>query len=128
MGFLGAGLLIGKSYIEWQKSPVATSISTLSISDLKFPDVTVCPPKGSNTALNYDLMKADSNLMSEPEKEKLLNETFSIFVKTRFQEHLKKLMSQVNPEKIKNLFEGFQSFPKVTVDNVTETSSTCKAR
>ena len=94
LGFLGAGLLIGKSYFEWQKSPVSTSISTLSISDLEFPNVTVCPPKGSNTALNYDLMKADNHLMTEQEKEQVSQDAYSVFVEAPFQEHFDILLSQ----------------------------------
>jgi hypothetical protein len=64
LGFCGAGFLINSSYSAWQESPVATSITTHPITDLDFPTVTVCPPKGSHTALNYDLMKAnDTSLM-----------------------------------------------------------------
>ena len=95
LGFLGAGLLIGKSYVEWQKSPVATSISTLSISDLEFPNVTVCPPKGSNTALNYDLMKADNHLMTEEEQKLVSQDAYSVFVEAPFQEYFDRLLSQV---------------------------------
>ena len=121
LGFIGAGLLIGKSYFEWQKSPVATSISTLSIEDLDFPNVTVCPPKGSNTALNYDLMKADNDLVTEQERGKLLQDAYSAFVEAPFQEHFDRLLSQVNPENLENLFRGYQSIPKMTDENVTET-------
>ena len=108
LGFVGAGLLISKSYVEWQKSPVSTSISTLSISDLEFPNVTVCPPKGSNTALNYDLMKADNHLMTEQQKEKLSQDAYSVFVDAPFQEYFDRLLSQANPENTENLFRGFQ--------------------
>ena len=121
LGFLGAGLIIGNSYVEWKKSPVSTSVSTHSISDLEFPNVTVCPPKGSNTALNYDLMKADNHLMTEEEKEKLSQDAYSVFVDAPFQEHFDRLLSQVNPENIENLVRGYQKAPKVTDGNVTET-------
>ena len=121
LGFVGAGLLIGKSYVEWQKSPVSTSISTLSISDLEFPNVTVCPPKGSNTALNYDLMKADNHMLTEEEKNKLSQDAYSVFVDAPFQDYFDRLLSQVNPENTENLFRGYQSIPKVTDGNVTET-------
>ena len=47
--------LIANSYAEWNESPVSTVVSTRPISDLGFPEVTVCPPKGSNTALNQVL-------------------------------------------------------------------------
>ena len=121
LGFLGAGLLIGKSYVEWQKSPVSTSISTLSISDLEFPNVTVCPPKGSNTALNYDLMKADNHLMTEQQKKTLSQDAHYVFVEAPFHEYFDSMLSQVNPENIENLVRGYQKAPKVTDGNVTET-------
>ena len=57
-GFSTAFYLINSSYNDWQSSPIATSISTHPISELDFPTVTICPPEGSNTALNYDLARA----------------------------------------------------------------------
>ena len=57
-GFFIAAYLINGSYEDWQASPIATSISTHPISELDFPIVTVCPPQGSNTVLNYDLVRA----------------------------------------------------------------------
>ena len=40
-GFCLAGTMIGHFYINWNKSPITS---------------TVCPPNGSNTALNVDVM------------------------------------------------------------------------
>merc|ERR1719150_1569621 len=45
--------MITSSYKEWQESPVSTTITTHPITDLQFPDVTVCPPWESNTAVNH---------------------------------------------------------------------------
>ena len=118
LGFVGAGILIGNSYLEWQKNPVATSISTLSISDLQFPNVTICPPKGSNTALNYDLMKADSNRLQTKQQQKLQQVAYKIFVEARFQEYYERLLQQINLENLENIFSGYQTIPK-TIDNVT---------
>ena len=80
-GFLGAIYLINDSYSDWQESPIATSISTHPIAELDFPTVTVCPPRGSHTALNYDLMKATNDSMTETEKELLVNAAFDSFIK-----------------------------------------------
>ena len=43
----------------------ATSITTLPINDLDFSIVTICPPKGCNTALYLDLVKAGNGSLSE---------------------------------------------------------------
>ena len=55
-GFTLSGFLIYESFQAWEESPVKTTIETLSITELRFPKVTVCPPKNTYTNLNYDLM------------------------------------------------------------------------
>ena len=83
LSFLGAGLLIGKSYKEWQESPVATSITTRPINGLDFPIVTICPPKGSNTALYHDLVSVGNGSLSEKERRALKESASKIFVVIR---------------------------------------------
>ena len=62
--------MIASSYKEWQESPVSTTITTHPITDLQFPEVTICPPRGSNTALNHLLEKVkDVNFTKEEKKE-----------------------------------------------------------
>ena len=72
--FIGAGTLISQSYKDWQENPVSTSITTHPIEDLDFPIVTICPPKGSNTALYHDLVKAGNGSLSDGEKKTLKKE------------------------------------------------------
>ena len=42
LGFGCSAYLIGNSYSEWMESPVSTVVTTKPISDLEFPEVTVC--------------------------------------------------------------------------------------
>ena len=51
-GFSVAGYLITSSLQDWEKSPISTTITTHPIREAPFPRVAVCPPKGTNTALN----------------------------------------------------------------------------
>ena len=51
--------LIRDSIVAWNESPITTNVETLPISEVVFPKVTICPPEGSNTALNYDTMMTD---------------------------------------------------------------------
>ena len=44
-GFSGAGYLIYTSFNNWEQSPISTTIETLPISRIIFPNITVCPPK-----------------------------------------------------------------------------------
>ena len=73
-GFALAGILISSSFSSWQKSPVATSIETFPISKVQFPDVTVCPPEGSNTALNHDLVHVGNATVNMTVREELAEE------------------------------------------------------
>ena len=62
--------MITSSYKGWQESPVSTTITTHPITELEFPTVTVCPPRGSNTALNHLLEKVkDANFTKEERQE-----------------------------------------------------------
>ena len=45
LGFLAAGFLINNAFLDWEKSPIETSIETFPISDVYFPTIVVCPPK-----------------------------------------------------------------------------------
>ena len=44
-GFLAAGFLISKSFRDWEGYPIESSIQTFPIKEVRFPTVTVCPPK-----------------------------------------------------------------------------------
>ena len=66
LGITGAGYLINLSFTNWGQNPITTTIETLPISQIKFPNVTVCLPKNSILDLNYDFeeskkVKFDNN-------------------------------------------------------------------
>ena len=62
--------LISSSYIEWTESPVSSTTTTRPIDELKFPEVTVCPPKGSNTVLNQALNQVNDEKMTPELRER----------------------------------------------------------
>ena len=80
LGFLTAGYLINDSSTEWQDSPVSTSIETEPLKELTFPTVTVCPPKDSHTALNYDLMKTENDSLTKEDRDFLNKVAFDLFI------------------------------------------------
>ena len=43
-GFATAYMMISHSMMEWRQSPVSTSTETVSITEVKFPPIVVCPP------------------------------------------------------------------------------------
>ena len=110
VSFSLAGVLINESFTDWSHHPISSVISTHPIKDLKFPNVTVCPPKGTNTALNYDLFKLNGSftLFQKDLINKHVNDTFmeketDIYVNT--------LSDLVNRENLKNIYQGFHAIP-----------------
>ena len=67
-GFIGASLLIKESFDSWSEFPIKTTIETLPISEIRFPKVTVCPPKKTFTDLNYDLIITENVTLSNDEE------------------------------------------------------------
>ena len=64
-GFATAAFLIHSSFQSWSDSPIKTTVEKFPISKIKFPKVTVCPPRGTLTDLNYDLMLAENKTFEE---------------------------------------------------------------
>ena len=64
-GVTGALFLIKESFDYWSESPIKTTEETLPIADIKFPKVTVCPPKNTYTDLNYDLLISENRTLTE---------------------------------------------------------------
>ena len=110
-GFCLAGTMIGQSYFNWNKSPISSTLTTHPISELQLPAITVCPPEGSNTALNVDLMRVNESF-TEEKKNRLYADAKQMFVRryqNKYQENLFDLTEKNNLEQI---YEGYQSVPK----------------
>ena len=109
-GFSSAFYLINDSYNDWQASPIATSISTHPISMLEFPLVTICPPEGSNTALNYDLVRAQNITLTERDRDALANETTHFLIDQPSRDFVHFARSLMNEENILEIFERKPTF------------------
>ena len=78
-GFTGAGYLIYTSFYNWEQSPISTTIETLPISKITFPNVTVCPPKESLT-LNFDIMKSEKMDLDEKTRSDLFAYSLNVIL------------------------------------------------
>ena len=104
LGFAASTFLIHSSFADWAESPVATTITPHSVADLPFPNVTICPPKGLNGALKYDLMKLKNKSLSLEKKEELLRNVALILNK----EGGKSFAKLISEKNIETLYEGYQ--------------------
>ena len=112
VGFIGAGYLINESYSDWLDSPISTTITTQPIDDLVFPIVTVCPPKGSHTALNYDLMKADKNSLTNKDRDDLKRAVKERIIQPAHLDYIRRMLAYANLFNLKQVYKGFYSIPK----------------
>ena len=72
-GFTVAGIMIYQSVQDWKDNPVTTTVETVSIKEITFPKVTVCPPKNTFTDLNYDLMRTENMTLDNETRYDLSN-------------------------------------------------------
>ena len=121
-GFTGAGVLIYQSFQNWAESPVTTTIETLPIKEVIFPKVTVCPPKGTFTDLNYDIMVLGNMSVGQEysvtplkpmknAKNPLLKGFVNHFLHMDFETMLSKISSVKEKEKYRNWYIGMTKVP-----------------
>ena len=70
-GFTGAFILIQQSFSSWADSPISTTIETRPITEIDFPNVTVCPPRNSFTSLNPDIVWSRNITFDEEQRKEL---------------------------------------------------------
>ena len=90
--------LIVTSYNEWKKSPVSTTITTHPITELEFPAVTVCPPRGANTAVNHLLDKVKEINFTEEERQQLLMISRKVFLDSPNRKHAQQMTEFLSSE------------------------------
>ena len=108
--------MITNSYNEWHDSPISTTITTHPIEKLQFPAVTVCPPRGSNTALNQVLTKVKDANFTEKEKQNLLNMSREAFTLGPTKNHAKHLTELLSIDNMQSIINKQASMPTVQKD------------
>ena len=105
--------MITNSYKEWQESPVSTTITTHPITELEFPTVTVCPPRGSNTALNHLLEKVKDVNFTKEERQELLDISKEVFIEIPNKKYAKQMTEMLSVENLRSIAMGQTSMPEV---------------
>ena len=105
LGFSGSILLINASFKSWDESPVKTSIETLPISEIKLPNLTVCPPKNTFTDLNYDLLLLKNSALSMDQRDEIFKIAIEIIETDVFS--LTKFSSLDISDRFYNWYHGY---------------------
>ena len=105
--------MITGSYKEWQESPVSTTITTHPITELEFPTVTVCPPRGSNTALNHLLEKVKDVNFNKEERQELLDISREVFIEVPNKKYARQMTKFLSVENLRSIARGQTRMPQV---------------
>ena len=106
-GFTVAGYLIQLSFYNWHKSPITTTIETLPISEITFPNVTVCPPKNSFLDLSYDILKSNETKLDAKTRKELFEYTKEVVQESFYKEIMKNLSKLEDPDRYYNWYHGY---------------------
>ena len=112
-GFGVSTYLIVKSFKGWQESPIATSVEVLPITEITFPNVTVCPPKETFTVLNYDVSMVENITLDKNTREQLLEALDEAVIFAGYKDILNDFNIFVEKDRFRNWYNGISriSFP-----------------
>ena len=106
-GFTGAFVIIFESFYNWDKSPITTTSETLSISDITFPNVTVCPQENSFLNLNFNILKSEKLKLDDDTRRELSDYAIDIIQDEFHKEMMTNLSKLEYPERYYNWYHGF---------------------
>ena len=106
-GFSGSEYLIYESFFHWKESPISTTIETLPISQITFPNITVCPPKHSLLNLNPDFLTADKVEIDEENRKEIIDIAVSIIQEYYYKVMMKNLSKLEYPDRAYNWYHGY---------------------
>ena len=111
--------MIHQSFQSWDESPISTNVDTLPISELKFPKVTVCPPKNSFTNLNYDLEIIGNKSVNGDLRDELIKFAFDEVHDPYFRSMMANLSLFHEENRFYNWYHGYTKIncPWYVVDN-----------
>ena len=105
-GFSVAGYLIYTSFNNWKQSPISTTIETLPISQITFPNVTVCPPKNLFLNLNYDILQSENVKLDNNTREQLIEASLNAFQDHFYKEIMVNITKVEDPDRYYNWHHG----------------------
>ena len=114
-GFSGAAVLIQQSFSSWADSPITTTIETLPISQLEFPNVTVCPPRNSFTNLNIDIVRSSKISLTEGQRQALSEKVSEVVFTSNLESKLETYNEYEEKDRCRKQYQGLSKIqlPKV---------------
>ena len=118
-GFVFAGYIIDKSFNSWAEYPVKIITETLSINTMRFPKVTVCPPKNVKTNLNFDLMMLENKTLSNSTRFQLYEHAIQLLMNDIYTTNLEYLQKLDEKGRYWNWYHGITAIDIPNYDFVS---------
>ena len=106
-GFAAAIWMIFESFENWREKPISSVIETLPISEIIFPNVTVCPPRNLFLNLNSDIKKSENVKLTKDLRNELLEYSLDVIQQVFYEEVMGNLRKLEDPERFYNWYHGY---------------------
>ena len=103
-GFSGAVFMIYESFGNWRQNPISTTIKTFPISNITFPNITVCPPRNLFLNLNKDIKNSENITMKKNIRNKLIDFAQDVIQDKFYEDILKNISKLEDPDRYKNWY------------------------
>ena len=107
LGFTGAVLLIRQSFNDWEENPISTTSETLPMSQITFPNVTVCPPRNSYLNMNFDIIQSEKIKIDDKLRKEFYDYAIEVIQENYFQEWMTNLSKIEDPNRYYNWYYGY---------------------
>ena len=106
-GFAAAIWMIFESFDNWRQKPISTTIETFPISEIIFPNVTVCPPRNLFLNLNSDIKKSENVKLNKDLRNELLDYSLDVIQHEFYKEVMANLSKLEDPDRFYNWYHGY---------------------
>ena len=107
IGFTGAFLLIRQSFNDWEENPISTTSETLPMSQITFPNVTVCPPRNSYLNMNFDIIQSEKIKIDDKLRTEFYDYAMDVIQENYFKEWMTNLSKIEDPNRYYNWYYGY---------------------
>ena len=105
-GFSVSSLLIWMSFSGWRESPTSTTIAIKPITDLVFPNITVCPPRATTTVLNHHLELVRDVSLTNQTRQELREYFYQNLLEIGYDEMLRNLSLHLEQDGLRKWYLG----------------------
>ena len=117
-GFSGAVFMLNESFKNWRNNPISTTEETKRISDITFPNVTICPPN-IILNLNHDIKDAEAVRLNDDIRDELIDFALDV-IEIKFYDDMMANLSKIeDPDRYYNWYHDYDELsvsPFPTID------------